>query len=164
MSSLSEINNFLQVISSPVVHLTNHLHTRKPLLMLSCKRGQYFAIALNMLAIIKLHLCDLYAQLNSLMLDPAYIMVTLWHSWSPTNGELWSGGGGDILTSGIELSVVDMPVWWFDLWPWQCIEMASSFSTDQRKTNRETKDHQLGDGIYGGWVSMLNLMLQMFHF
>ena len=145
--SVNDINELLQVIviSSPVVHPTNHLHTRKPLLILSCKWWQYFANAFK-------HACNYlvvitFPQLNSLMLDPAYIMVTLWHSWSPTNGELWSGGGGDILTSGIELSVVDMPVWWFDLWPWQCIEMASSFSTDQRKTNIQTKDHQLGDGI-----------------
>ena len=100
---------------------------------------QYFAIAFKtslQLFSCTYAICMLDRTTDSLLLDPAYIMVTLWHSWSPTNGELWSGGGGDILTSGIELSVVDMPVWWFDLWPWQRKEMASSFSTDQRKTNK----------------------------
>ena len=128
---------------------------------------QYFAIAFKtslQLFSCTYAICMLNRTTDSLLLDPAYIMVTLWHSWSPTNGELWSGGGGDILTSGIELSVVDMPVWWFDLW--QRIEMASSFSIDQRKTNIQRKKSSASWWHLGrlSFFSMSNLMLQMFHF
>ena len=74
---------------------------------------------LNMLVVIKLHMCDHFSSTEQQTVC-CWILHILWSlSDIPGLPQMVNYGqeeaGGDILTSGIELSVVDMPVWWFDL-------------------------------------------------